>query len=440
MRDVLRKLRHLSTSIGRQHLWMGARNYAWPLLRAVAGLYRRTLARRIRLACVVGSYGKTTTAAAVATVLGTSPPPSDNAFSRLALWLSRQPPWQRYAVFEAGIDGPGQMAAYGTMLRPHVVVVTSIGSEHHRSLGTLDVTQAEKSRMVEALAASGTAILNADDPRVAAMAARCAGRVIRFGIDAEARATDVAIDWPYGTRVTLRIGQTERLVRLRLLGWVMVYPFLAAMSVALAEGLPLGQAITALEAMPPRRGRLQLEPLPGAAWLVRDDFKSSVETIDAALDVLSGIPGRRIVVIGSVSEPPGSQGPIYRRIGTRLAEVASRVVVVSSELQRYAAGVRAGGLVTLRAGRCPPRCERRLGSGARGPAAGRRRAGEGAGHRAPRPHRPRTSGPRRPVHDRFLLPARRSLRGLPQAGDGLDRVTRGRRCRQLAQGQALISA
>lgn len=72
MRDVLRKLRHLSTSIGRQHLWMGARNYAWPLLRAVAGLYRRTLARRIRLVCVVGSYGKTTTAAAVATVLGTS--------------------------------------------------------------------------------------------------------------------------------------------------------------------------------------------------------------------------------------------------------------------------------------------------------------------------------------------------------------------------------
>ena len=144
------------------------------------------------------------------------------------------------------------MAAYDTMLRPDVVVVTSIGSEHHRSLGTLDVTQAEKSRMVEALAASGTAILNADDPRVAAMAARCAGRVIRFGIDAEARATDVAIDWPYGTRVTLRIGQTERLVRLRLLGRVMVYPFLAAMSVAQAEGLPLGQAITALEAI--RRG------------------------------------------------------------------------------------------------------------------------------------------------------------------------------------------
>jgi len=346
MHDVLRKLRHLSTSIGRQHLWMGARNYAWPLLRAVAGLYRRTLARRIRVVAVVGSYGKTTTAAAIATVLGTSPPPFDNAFSSLALWLLRQPPWRRYVVFEVGIDGPGQMAAYGTMLRPDVVVVTTIGSEHNRSLGTLDVTQTEKGRMVEALTASGTAILNADDRRVAGMAARCAGRVIRFGIDAEAevRATDVAIDWPHGTRVTVRIGPTERPVRLRLLGRVMVYPFLAAVSVAQAEGLPLDRAITALEAMPPRRGRLQLEPLSGGAWLVRDDFKSSVETIDAALDVLSGIPGRRIVVIGSVSEPPGSQGPIYRRIGTRLAEVASRVIVVSSEFQRYAAGVRAGGL------------------------------------------------------------------------------------------------
>jgi UDP-N-acetylmuramoyl-tripeptide--D-alanyl-D-alanine ligase len=102
--------------------------------------------------------------------------------------------------------------------------------------------------------------------------------------------------------------------------------------------------VAALEAMPPRRGRLQLEPLPNGAWLVRDDFKSSVETIDAALDVLAELPGRRIVVIGSVSEPPGSQGPIYRRLGERLGEVASRVIVVSSEFQRYAAGARAGGL------------------------------------------------------------------------------------------------
>jgi UDP-N-acetylmuramoyl-tripeptide--D-alanyl-D-alanine ligase len=56
-----------------------------------------------------------------------------------------------------------------------------------------------------------------------------------------------------------------------------------------------------------------------------------VETVDAALDVLAEVPGRRIVVIGEVSEPPGSQGPIYRRLGGRLAGIASRVVCVGAE-------------------------------------------------------------------------------------------------------------
>lgn len=343
---MLRKLRRLSTPMGRRHLWIGARNHAWPQLKVLAGLYRQTIARRVRIVSVVGSYGKTSTAAAVAAALGTTTPPFGSSFSGLAFRLLELPPWRRHAVLETAIDGPGQMAPYGTMLRPDLVVVTSIGTEHHRSLGTLDVTQAEKGRMVEALGPTGTAILNADDPRVAAMAARCAGRVIFYGIDgdAEVRATDVSLDWPKGMRLTLHVGGARREVRLGLLGRVMVYPFLAAIAAAHAEGVSLDKAIAALEVLPPRRGRLQHEPLPGGAWLIRDDFKSSLETVDAALDLLAEVPARRIVVIGSVSEPPGSQGPIYRRLGGRIATIASRLVVVSSEFQRYAAGARAAGM------------------------------------------------------------------------------------------------
>ncbi|MGD9508800.1 MAG: Mur ligase family protein [Geminicoccaceae bacterium] len=344
--DVIGKLRHLSTPMGRRHLWLGARNRAWPLLRVVAGIYRRTLARRVRIVAIVGSYGKTSTAAAVAAALDTTTPAPGSSYAGLALRMLELRPWRTHAVLETAIDGPGQMAPYGAMLRPDLVVVTTIGSEHHRSLGTLDVTQAEKGRMVEALGPGGTAILNADDPRVAAMAARCAGRVIFYGIDAEAevRATDVALDWPRGMRLTLHVGATSREVRLRLLGRVMVYPFLAAVAAAHAEGMSLDRAIAALETLPPRRGRLQHEPLPGGAWLIRDDFKSSLETMDAALDALAEVPGRRIVVIGSVSEPPGSQGPIYRRLGGRIAAIATRLIVVSSAFRTYAAGARAAGM------------------------------------------------------------------------------------------------
>jgi UDP-N-acetylmuramoyl-tripeptide--D-alanyl-D-alanine ligase len=200
MLQRLRKLRHLSTPIGRRHLWLGAKNYAWPQLRLAAGAHRRSLARRARIVAVVGSYGKTTTTAAVCAALRLpAPDRGGNTSASLALKLLRVRPWQRHAVFEVAIDGPGQMGPYAAMLRPDVAVVTSIGSEHHRSLGGLDRTQAEKGRMVEGLRPGGTAVLNRDDPRVMAVAATAAAagaRVVTFGFGpgADVRATGVRID------------------------------------------------------------------------------------------------------------------------------------------------------------------------------------------------------------------------------------------------------
>jgi UDP-N-acetylmuramoyl-tripeptide--D-alanyl-D-alanine ligase len=95
-----------------------------------------------------------------------------STYAHLAFKLLRLRPWGGHAVFEVAIDGPGQMAPYATMLLPDVVVVTSIGLEHHRSLGTLDRTRAEKERMLEGLRPGGVAVLNRDDPRVMARPCR----------------------------------------------------------------------------------------------------------------------------------------------------------------------------------------------------------------------------------------------------------------------------
>ena len=64
-----------------------------------------------------------------------------------------------------------------------------------------------------------------------------------------------------------------------------------------------------------------------------------------ALDVLAEIPNKRkLIVIGEVSEPPGSQGPIYRRLGQRMAGIVFRIVVQGDHRKRYAVGARAGGM------------------------------------------------------------------------------------------------
>lgn len=102
--------------------------------------------------------------------------------------------------------------------------------------------------------------------------------------------------------------------------------------------------MAALERLPSVPGRLQLIALPNGAWLIRDDYKSPLETIDAALDVLAEVPGRRIAVLGDITEPVGSQGPHYRRLGNRLASIASRVVVVGRSYQFYASGATKAGM------------------------------------------------------------------------------------------------
>jgi UDP-N-acetylmuramyl pentapeptide synthase len=300
-----------------------------------------------RVVIVVGSLGKTTAARAASVVLDVSPDRlRGNAQRALPRRVLRTMPWHRSLVAEVGVTKSGQMAPLAQLLRPDIVVVTSIASEHNRSFGSLEATREEKAEMVRGLSESGLAILNGDDPNVRWMATQTDARVTTFGLGEgnDVRRTDVELVWPTGTRLTLEIGGQRLPVETRLVGWPMVYSFLAGVAVGLAEGVPLEEVLDRLANLAPTSGRLEVVSLDSGAFLLRDDYKSTLETVDAALDVLASIPARRrIVVLGEVSEPPGSQGPIYRRLGARIAEIADLAVFVGVNFQRYAAGARRAG-------------------------------------------------------------------------------------------------
>jgi UDP-N-acetylmuramyl pentapeptide synthase len=307
-----------------------------------------TFARHCRVVAVVGSLGKTTTRRAVEAAVGlpdygTAP---GNAWSSVALAMLRTGPSRRRIAVEVGIEDVGQMELYVPVLRPDVVVVTCIGTEHHRSLGTPETTRHEKAQMVRALRPSGLAVLNGDDPNVLWMAGQTTASVLTFGFGGacDVRASHVAFHWPAGMCFRLHADGHERDVRVRLFGRHMCYPVLAAVGVALAEGIALDAAVARLETLPPTPGRMEPVALASGAYLLRDDFKSTYETILASLDALAQVPARRrIVVLGEVSEPPGPQGPVYRGIGARVAAIADSAIIVGHNYQRYAAGaVRAG--------------------------------------------------------------------------------------------------
>ncbi|MGZ5117112.1 MAG: Mur ligase family protein [Burkholderiales bacterium] len=348
MHRGLRDLPPLRTALGRFELAHRIFHLAWPLLRRAATIYRRTLVRNTRLVTVVGSFGKSTTMCAVHSALGISRSCSvANAGSSVARALLRIRPAQRHAVIEVGIDAPGQMAAHARMLRPDICVVTWIGSDHNRSLKTLAITRNEKAEMVRVLPAGGLAALNGDDPNVCWMQSQTRARVITFGLGEgnDVRGSDIRLDWPHGTRFTLHVGGETRAVRIRLIGKPHVYAILAAVAVARAQGFSLDEIAPPLELVPPTPGRLEPVRLASGALVLRDDYKSSLETIDAALDVLAEIPGRRFVVVGEIAEPVGSQGPIYRRLGERVGKIACCAIVIGGGSRTgFAVGARQAGL------------------------------------------------------------------------------------------------
>jgi UDP-N-acetylmuramyl pentapeptide synthase len=352
MRYGLRDIPRLfGTPVGRLEVRDGIRRRLWPLASRVAWLYRRSVVRRTRVIAVVGSFGKSTTTRCVSAALDAPRHPRMllNAWTNLAFAVLRMRPSHRHAVLEVGIAAPGEMRRYAPVVQPDITVVTAIGSEHHRSLGTLEVTRTEKSAMVRILPPGGVAVLNGDDPNVMWMAGVTQARIVTFGFaeTCDVRAAHVRLDWPHGSVFDVTaFGRERKDISVRLIGTKMIYPVLAAIAVASLEGIDLDEALSRVECLSPTRGRMQPVALPSGVIVLRDDYKSSLETIEAALDVFGEVPAaRRIVVLGDVSEPPtGGWRRTYRDLGAHVARVASLLVVVGGGLQAYSSGARAAGM------------------------------------------------------------------------------------------------
>ena len=322
----------------------------WPAMALIARVYRRTLARRPRIVAVVGSVGKTTTMRTTSIALGRPVRKAAllNANSHAAVGraLLGVRPWDRHAVFEVAIRDKGQMRIQARTVNPDVVIVTAIARDHWQSFGTLEVTRDEKADILRPLPPTATVVANADDDHVRWMATQTRARVILAGEapDAEVRASGVALNWPAGMRFTINIDGQARPVQTKLVGRHMVFPALAAITVAHLEGVALDEAVARVEAVAPTPGRMQLMPLPSGAFALRDDFKASEDAFESAFRALSEIPApRKIGVIGEISEATGRSA--YRDVG-RQAAFLDRVIFVGTgkNLQSFSAGAVEAGM------------------------------------------------------------------------------------------------
>lgn len=311
---------------------------------ALAGWHRRHRIARTRIVAVIGSLGKTTTTRALRATLAC--PERGFSYSNygasLAENLLRVRPGDAHGVLEVGVAGPGPMAGYARRIRPDVVVVTSIASDHHRSFPTLADTREEKVKMIRGLDADRVVLLNGDDPNVLWMASQTRARVITFGTGAgnDVRAAGLR-EREDGYEFELCGLGAPRIVRTRLLGEHLVHPALAALAVASIEGIEMDAAIAALAALAPATSRLEPIELPNGVTIVDDSYKASMESVFAALDVFAGRRAqRKIVVLGPVEDPPLPVGALHRDLGRRIGRFADLAICVGNGMT----GVRAGAM------------------------------------------------------------------------------------------------
>ncbi len=299
---------------------------------------------------ITGSIAKTSTKEAVATVLGGAmrtlkTEGNQNNEVGLPLTLLRLGTDDEAAVLEMGMYVSGEIADLAAMARPSIGVVTAVQPVHLSRIGTLEAVERAKGELLEALPAGGTAVLNADDPIVTRMDRRTAARAVRYGFDdsADVRATDVTSSGADGMAFRLQTAVGERAIRVPTLGRLSVHNAAAAAAVGLAAGLSLESIGTALEGGWAAPHRVELVRLRGVT-VIDDSYNASPGSVAAALELLAGLPGRRVAVLGEMLELGDAHDSGHRAVGEAAAAIAELVVVVGAGAGGIAAGAADAGL------------------------------------------------------------------------------------------------
>ncbi|MFI0349648.1 UDP-N-acetylmuramoyl-tripeptide--D-alanyl-D-alanine ligase [Actinomadura sp. 9N407] len=309
--------------------------------RALGLLARGVLERLpdVTVIAVTGSAGKTSTKDLIAQIVEhagptIAPPGSFNNEIGLPLTVLRADESTRYLVLEMGARGVGHISYLTGIAPPGVGVVLNVGSAHIGEFGSREGIAAAKGEMAEAVPAGGTAILNADDPLVHAMAARTEAGVVTFGRAAEAtvRAEDEWLDEAGRPRFSLVTPEGTAPVELCLHGSHAVANALAAAAAGRAAGLPADVVAGALSrARPASRWRMEVTERADGVTIVNDAYNANPESTRAAVDVLTHMAkGRRaFAVLGEMAELGSGSVAEHAKIGQHVARsgIAGLVVV-----------------------------------------------------------------------------------------------------------------
>jgi UDP-N-acetylmuramoyl-tripeptide--D-alanyl-D-alanine ligase len=318
----------------------------------------RALAERLRDAHpipavgITGNVGKTTAKEATAAAIGArfrvlKTAASFNNEIGVPLTFLGIEPSHEAAVIELGFYVPGEIADLCALVRPKVGAITRIPEVpvHFARTPSVDAIAAGKAELIESLPQGGLALLNADDPRVRALASRTRARVVLFGEseDAALRATDVQAGGLDGLRFVATYEGMRADVRVPLPGRHVVVAALVALGSAVALGVPLDEAALALASLEQPRHRMEIRRGDGLT-VIDDSYNASPAAVLAALAVLRPVKARRVAVIGDMLELGALSADAHEEVGREAARSADVLIGVGPLAETAVSAARRAGL------------------------------------------------------------------------------------------------
>lgn len=335
-------------SIWMPYLLMATDVVLQPVQAAINARYERRASQRLTtlsptVVGVTGSYGKTSTKAVIAALIGrpeevlATPASFNTPLGVIRTINEHLESRHRFLIVEMGARQEGDITELCALARPTVGVLTSIGSAHLESFGSQDAITRGKYEIVAELPADGVAVMNTDDETVRKLADGTEHvPVVRCGLDEAGRpvvtATDVVVE-SRGTSFTLVDRRTHDSVRVKtkLLGTHALQNLLLGAAVSLEVGRALADLRDPLEELEPVEHRLQLIEGAGGVTVIDDAYNSNPAGAAAAVEVLGSMPGRRKVVVtpGMVELGP-MQAQANEEFALQAGSVADTFIVVAS--------------------------------------------------------------------------------------------------------------
>jgi UDP-N-acetylmuramoyl-tripeptide--D-alanyl-D-alanine ligase len=299
---------------------------------------------------ITGSVGKTTTKELVAAALGAR----FNVFRSignlnsevgLPITLMDLDTPHQAAVLEMGMRAPGEIEYLVSIARPDIGIVTNVGPTHLELLGTIENIARAKSELVRGLPVDGAAILNADDPLVAAMAGECSCRTVwYYGFGARGRGDrwvtvqDLERSGETGQRITLVSPDGEAEAFLPAPGRHNVLNAMAAAAAGLHMGMSLAEVARGLADYVPSGNRMRILNV-GGVRLLDDTYNAAPVSVIAALGVMRDLAGegRCIALLGDMYELGAAAYEGHVQVGEAAGRLADLVVAVGDMARHIAA-------------------------------------------------------------------------------------------------------